>query len=149
MTFQFDADIDPRLVTTLILAEGDEPYVYKDSLGYSTIGIGRCVDRTVAGTGLSPDERKYLLQNDIRSRVSELKFRYPWALALDAPRWRAMVEALFVLGFTELTKFPKFLAAMSDKNYTTASNELLNSAWHQEAPSRVERLAATILTGKD
>lgn len=149
MTFQFDADIDPRLVTTLILAEGDKQFAYKDSLGYLTIAIGRCIDEKCPGTGLTPDERKYLLQNDIRSRATELKFRYPWAIALDAPRWRAMVEALFVLEFAKLAKFSKFIAAMTQQDYVVASQELLNSAWHQEAPSRVERLAATILTGKD
>lgn len=149
MAFQFEPDIDQTLATTLILAEGDEAFVYKDSLGFDTIGIGRCVDHRVAGSGLTHDERRYLLQNDIRKARQDLLFRYPWALTLNGPRFRAMMEMLFVLGYPKMAGFNEFIVAMIQEDYVLASKNLLNSKWHTEAPTRVARIALTILTGKD
>jgi len=36
--------------------EGVEPCVYKDHLGFDTIGIGRLVDKRKPGAGLRPSE---------------------------------------------------------------------------------------------
>lgn len=146
MTFQFDPSIDLTLVATLTAAEGDEQFGYKDSLGILTIARGRCIDSRFPGTGLSEDERCYLLQNDIKKATAELLALFPWAAHLDKARFRAMVEIVFVLEH-RITEFPKFIAAMRASQYAAAAGELLNSQWHAEAPSRVERIAHTIATG--
>ena len=46
--------------------EGIVLHVYDDSLGYSTIGYGRLVDRRKGG-GISEDEALYLLKNDVNA----------------------------------------------------------------------------------
>ena len=53
-----------RLLETLKRHEVLKYHVYKDSLGYETIGVGRCIRKNV-GLGLSHDEVDYLLMNDV------------------------------------------------------------------------------------
>ena len=52
----------------LIKNEGLVLQVYDDSLGYKTIGVGRCLDKN----GISEDEAMYLLENDIERVIASL-----------------------------------------------------------------------------
>ena len=44
---------------------------------------------------------------------------------------------------------PKMIVAMREKDYTTASKEMLNSQWHIQTPSRCEELANLMLYGNE
>lgn len=137
-----------KLAAILLEAEGNERYAYKDSLGKLTIGIGRCIDASVKGSGLTPEERATLLHNDIvRVRIA-LEAHLPWIHTLDEVRVRALRECYFVLDL-KLLEFHTFLSELQAGSYANASAALLSSLWHHQAPKRVERIANTILTGVD
>ena len=80
-----------RLIETLKRHEGVKYYVYKDHLGYETIGVGRCIKRGV-GLGLTHDEVDYLLMNDVQRCLEELDGAFAWFKDLTEVRKRDTVE---------------------------------------------------------
>jgi GH24 family phage-related lysozyme (muramidase) len=78
--------------------EGERACVYPDSLGYSTIGVGRLVDSRKPGAGLRPDEITYLLNNDIDDRINALHTALPWFDNLDDVRKGVLLNLAFQLG---------------------------------------------------
>ena len=136
-----------RLIETLKRHEGVKYYVYKDHLGYETIGVGRCLKQGV-GLGLTHDEVDYLLINDINRCLEELDAAFPWFKDLTEIRREAMINLCFNLGLTRLRKFEKALAAMSIHNYEEAANEFLDSRWAKQVGNRAKEVTEMIRTGE-
>ena len=136
-----------RLIETLKRHEGVKYYVYKDHLGYETIGVGRCLKQGV-GLGLTHDEVDYLLINDINRCLEELDAAFPWFKDLTEIRREAMINLCFNLGLTRLRKFEKALAAMSIHNYEEAANEFLDSRWAKQVGNRAKEVTELIRTGE-
>ena len=136
-----------RLIETLKRHEGVQYYVYKDHLGYETIGVGRCLKEGV-GLGLTHDEVDYLLMNDINRCLEELDAAFPWFKDLTEIRREAMINLCFNLGLTRLRKFEKALAAMSIHNYEEAANEFLDSRWAKQVGNRAKEVTEMIRTGE-
>ena len=121
--------------------------IYKCSAGHWTVGIGRNVDVN-GGLGLSDDEVRYLLENDIARVIKELSSEYRWFSDLDDVRKDAMIDISFNLGATRLRKFVLALEAMATADYQTASKEFLDSDWSRTVKSRSVELASMIETGE-
>ena len=136
-----------RLLETLKRHEGVRYYVYRDHLGYETIGVGRCINRAV-GLGLSPDEVEYLLINDVQRCIEELDGAFDWCKDLDEVRREAMINLCFNLGLTKLRKFVNALEAMKQRNYNKAATEFLNSKWANQVGERSREVAQMIRTGE-
>jgi lysozyme len=136
-----------RLLETLKRHEGVRYYVYRDHLGYETIGVGRCINRAV-GLGLSPDEVEYLLINDVQRCIEELDGAFDWFKDLDEVRREAMINLCFNLGLTKLRKFVNALEAMKQRNYNKAATEFLNSKWANQVGERSREVAHMIKTGE-
>ncbi len=139
--------IDPRLRDRIVEHEGMKRFVYNDSLGLATIGIGRCIDPN-KGSGLTVDECFYLLANDIESATKQLQ-PYPWYQIQDTVRAGALIELVFNLGLSGLLKFVKMISAMEAKNYSLAAKELKDSTWFtQVGPKRGNDLVERIRNGQ-
>lgn len=96
-----------------------------------TIGYGR----NVMERGLSEDEARYLLGNDIEECMQDLEATFPWYTSLDIEDKVVMVDLRFNLGMDGLKTFKKFLDAMEHNNKPVAKRELLDSAYaHQTGP---------------
>ena len=120
--------------------------IYKCSKGHWTIGIGRNVDIN-GGLGLSDDEVRYLLENDIARVIKELSSEYRWFTDLDDVRKDAMIDISFNLGATRLRKFVLALDAMEKADYKTAAKEFLDSDWSRTVKGRSIELAEMIENG--
>lgn len=127
--------------------EGVREYAYPDSLGYSTIGVGRCVDKRVKGAGLRPDEITYLLHNDIDDRINALMKALPWFQNLDDARQGALLNLSFQLGVEGLLEFKQTLAAVQGGRYDEAAFDLLQSKYAQQVPARAKRIAEQLRSG--
>jgi lysozyme len=127
--------------------EGERACVYPDSLGYSTIGVGRLVDSRKPGAGLRPDEITYLLNNDIDDRINALHTALPWFDNLDDVRKGVLLNLAFQLGTAGLLQFKQTLAAIEGQRYDEAAFDLLQSKLAQQTPARVKRLAEQLRTG--
>ena len=135
-----------KLLEMLKRHEGVRSHVYLCSAGYETIGVGRNISKS--GMGLSDDEVDYLLENDIVRVIKELSSEYTWFKDLDDVRKDAIIDISFNLGATKLRKFVMALDAMERADYTTASEEFLDSDWSRTVKGRSVELASMIATGK-
>jgi lysozyme len=137
-----------ELVKQLRLDEDERPCVYKDSLGFYTIGIGRLVDDRKPGAGLRPDEMAYMLNNDIDDRIEALTRKLPWFQDLDDARRGALLNMSFQLGVDGLLKFKHTLALIRGRQYDEAADAMLESLWAEQTPKRAQRMSDQIRSGK-
>ena len=128
--------------------EGDKATVYKDHLGFDTIGVGRLVDKRKPGAGLRPDEIAYLLNNDIDDRIEQLTRRLPWFQNLDDARKGALLNMAFQMGVDGLLGFTRTLALVESGQYDLAAHNMLQSLWAKQTPARAKRMADQIRTGQ-
>lgn len=136
-----------ELEASIIKHEGVSEYVYQDTLGHFTVGIGRSLDKRDSN-GLSPDEMLYLLRNDIKKCKSSLQ-NYSWYTIQDNVRKDALVELCFNMGLPRLLKFNNTLKYLQTKNYEEASRHLLMSKWaKQVGPTRSKNISEQIRTGR-
>tara|TARA_R110002012_G_scaffold2011_5_gene9577 strand:- start:707 stop:1135 length:429 start_codon:yes stop_codon:yes gene_type:complete len=138
-------DITPTLIEQLIDHEGIELKAYKDTVGKTTIGVGRNLD----DVGISGEEAMILLKNDIQRTLDQLDAHIDWWRELDAPRQRALISMAFNVGIYGLKKFEKTLNALKNKRWVEASNEMMDSKWATQVGRRAEMLSQIMLTGNE
>lgn len=137
-----------QLTAQLRRDEGTKATVYKDTLGFDTIGVGRLIDSRKPGAGLRPDEIDYLLRNDIDDRVAALQKALPWFDRLDEARRGVLINMAFQLGTAGLLGFKSTLALVASGKYAEAAEQMLKSKWATQTPARAKRLAEQMKTGE-
>ncbi len=125
--------------------EGEVLHEYKDHLGYSTIGIGRLIDKRKGG-GITHEEALYLLRNDINKRKMQVLSRLPWAVNLSEERQAVLFNMAFQMGIDGLLGFENTLRMIQDKRYDAAADNMLKSLWARQTPERAKRLAIQMKT---
>lgn len=125
--------------------EGRVPYVYKDSQGYDTIGVGILVDKR--NGGLTNDEIDYLLKSRIDRAMAQVLERLPWATALNEPRFAVLLGMAFQMGIDGLMAFSNTLAAVQAGRYQDAAIGMLASKWARQTPERAGRMAEQMRLG--
>lgn len=139
-------DIDlARMREQLELHEGKRKKPYKDTVGKTTIGVGRNLE----ARGLLEDEIQLLLTNDIRDHLRALEQALPWVSDLDEVRQRVVLDMAFNMGIGGLLGFKNTLAAIRRRDYDTAADGMLRSKWADQVGARAARLATMMRTGKD
>lgn len=123
--------------------EGVRSKPYKDTQGFITIGVGRCLDKKP----LKVDEIKYLFANDINDAIADAK-TFTYFKFLHPPRQHAIINMCFQLGKEGVAKFRKMNAAIERGDYEKAAKEALDSLWAKQTPNRAKRVAEVIRTGK-
>lgn len=136
-----------NIIRSLRGEEGEVLHEYKDHLGYSTIGIGRLIDKRKGG-GITSEEAAYLLSNDINKVEEQLNKRIPWWTKLDDARKGVLVNMAFQMGIDGLLGFKNTLAMIQAGNYESAARGMLQSKWAQQTPSRAKRMAEQMRTGQ-
>lgn len=137
---------EAQLIARLIADENEVLHEYKDHLGYSTIGVGRLIDKRRGG-GITREESRYLLRNDIHRRIAECEHRFEWWDSLDDVRQGVIVCMAFQLGTNGVANFRKMIAAIKVRDWTTAEKEALDSTWAKQTPARARRMARILKTG--
>lgn len=119
----------------LIKNEGLVLQVYKDSLGYDTIGVGRCLSKN----GISEDEAMYLLENDINRVVANLDKVWEVWRSFPVPAQEVCVDCTFQMGITGFMNFRRTRALMEMGAWLEASEEILRSKYAVQTPNRAAR----------
>jgi lysozyme len=137
-----------RLSDQLIAHEGMELRLYKCPAGKWSIGAGR----NLQDRGITEDEARHLLNNDIRISIDELTNTFRWFTRLDETRQAAMVELHFNLGLSTLRTFRKTLglmeaAAAGSVAWHDVGRELLNSKWADQVGRRSQVIADMLIIG--
>lgn len=141
-----------KLARQLKAHEGYRAEPYRCSRGYWTVGWGHLIHHEhvtpdVATLGALLDQYTDLEQHqawfesDVNAAVNIAKERagVHW-YGLSDTRQRVLTEMAFVLG-NRVFKFRKFWQAVVAGDHHTASNEMRDSLWYQQASNRVAALA--------
>lgn len=135
-----------NIIRSLRGEEGEVLSEYKDHLGYSTIGVGRLIDKRKGG-GITEEESAYLLGNDVDKVTTQLNKRLPWWTKLDEARQGVLVNMAFQMGIDGLLGFKNTLKMIESGQYEAAARGMLQSKWAQQTPSRAKRMAEQMRTG--
>ena len=119
--------------------------VYRCPSGTLTVGYGRNLE----DRGLSPEEARDLLDNDIQDCLSDLH-SFAWFMMLDPIRQRALVDMRFQLGPQGFRGFTKMLATLALGDYVAAAEQARDSKWAREdSPARAKTIATMLETGAE
>ena len=121
----------------LILHEGLKLEPYECTAGKLTIGVGRNIE----DIGITEDEARYLLDNDILRVCDELDRNLPWWRDLSDARQRVLVDMVFNLGISRFMQFQNTIAAIESGDYETAASEMLDSRWSNQVGNRAKTLS--------
>jgi len=133
-------DVD-KLKDQLILHEGLELKSYQCSAGFITLGVGRNVEEL----GITEDEARYLLDNDILRVCQELDNNLPWWRDLSEVRQRIFVDMVFNLGISRFLNFKNMIAAAESEDWDEAAAQMLDSKWADQVGQRAHRLAKSMI----
>lgn len=138
---------EARLIARLKIEEGRRKAVYKDSLGYWTIGDGILVDARRGG-GLLDDEMDYITANRVKRYYAEIQGQ-PWMVAVsdDDIRTLALTDMYYQLRH-HLFGFVRTLSFITVKDFASAGKCLRKSLWARQTPNRAIPLIEMIETGE-
>ena len=128
----------------LITHEGLELRPYQCTADKLTIGVGRNIE----DRGITEDEARYLLKNDIKIVEDELLSKKPMVAELDAVRQRVLVDMGFNLGIPTLLKFQNMWLAIEQEDFIQASIEMMDSRWARQVGQRAHRLSEAMRIGE-
>lgn len=115
--------------------EGFRSTPYRCTAGKLTVGYGINLD-----AGISEEEANLLLCHRIHS--TEIKLAsYEWYRSLDENRRDVLANMAYNLGLAGLLKFKNMIAALEDKDYNKAAEEMLDSKWAFQVKGRAVELA--------
>ena len=131
------------LKESLKLNEGFKATVYKDHLGYDTIGYGFAIKDLV----LDEDIAGLILERDIFRRYMQLNSNFDWFSSQPDNVRDVCVEMVYQLGFSGFCKFKTTIQYLIEGDYGGASMEMLNSKWALQTPARAKKLSQSIKNG--
>lgn len=140
-------DLMTRGVDQIRRHEGLVLHAYEDSLGFTTIGFGRLIDRRKGG-GISEPEAQFLLQNDVSEVLAALVKNIDFWDNLNIPRQAVLMNMSFQMGVQGLLKFSRTLAMIKAGQYDKAADNMLKSLWAKQTPNRANEMAEQMRTGK-
>lgn len=123
--------------------EGFVPKIYKDSLGFATIGYGHLVlptDKFKEGVTYKKKDLEEVFDRDFniaKSNANQLISGLP----LHHQAKCVIIEMVFQLGIGGVSKFKNMWKALGEGDYQTASEEMLDSRWAKQTPKRATDLS--------
>lgn len=150
--FGRDTKLDREAVfEQLKIDEGVVNEIYLDHLGYPTFGVGHLVLDTdpehgqEVGTPVSEERVKECFERDLDTAISECVALYGEGFT-DWPDevQQIVVNMMFNMGRTRLSKFKKMHAAILESDWKTAAVEGRDSRWHKQVTNRAERLMSRL-----
>ena len=139
-----------KLREQLKIDEGVLYEIYDDHLGYKTFGIGHLVKTTdeeygaPVGTPVSEERVNSVFDEDVETYIDESKKVFGNLEDMPQEVQQVIVNMCFNMGAPRLSQFKKFIKAIHDEDWATASVEMLDSKWATQVGPRANRLADRI-----
>ena len=132
----------------LKIDEGVEYEIYNDHLGYPTFGVGHLILESdpehgqPVGTAVTEERVKECFEADLDLAIGECEHLYGEGRFGDLPDevQQILVNMMFNMGRTRLSKFKNFNAAIEAGDWKTAAVEGRDSLWYRQVTNRAERL---------
>ena len=133
--------------------EGFVNKIYKDSLGFATIGYGHLVtkeDSYEEGVEYTEEELSKVFDQDfiIAGHGAETLMNNNEVYEIDHEAKCVLIEMVFQLGIGGVGKFKKMWAALKNKDYGEASFQMMDSRWAKQTPSRAKELSSIMRSCK-
>ena len=135
-----------RLLKSVKKHEGYRNKVYLDTLNKRTIGVGHlCVE------DFWEDDKEYeekflmdILEADLQNAIKGAKdlMSENGCMDMDEVAEEIIIEMIFQLGKTGVSKFKNMWKALSALEYSTAASEMLDSRWAKQTPNRAQAMSA-------
>ena len=148
-----DTKLDREAVfEQLKIDEGVVNEIYLDHLGYATFGVGHLVLETdpehgrAVGTAVSEERVRECFEKDLDTAIGECELLYEEGVFGDLPDevQQILVNMMFNMGRTRLSKFKKMHAAILDGDWKEAAVEGRDSRWYKQVTNRAERLMSRL-----
>ncbi len=134
-----------RLKDSVKQHEGYRNKVYLDTLGKRTVGVGHlCVE------DFWEDDKEYdekflleILEKDLGQAIigaRELMMEND-CIDLNEKAEEILIEMVFQLGKTGVSKFKNMWKALSGLEYSAAADQMLDSRWAKQTPNRANGMA--------
>lgn len=158
-----------KLIDLLVLNEGLKLKAYDCTSKKRTIGIGRnfqdvpfsmqeCIElfgttsisfntanQILSNRGITKEQAYMLLNNDITKCIKQLERQPFWKSVVDDEnRKNAIIDLCFNMGINRLLEFKKTLAAITNKDWKTAADNLIDSKWYTQVGDRGDRIVKLI-----
>ena len=135
-----------RLLESVKKHEGYRNKVYLDTLGKRTVGVGHlCVE------DFWEDDKEYeekflmtILEHDLQTAIKGAKdlMQEHGCTAIDEVAEEIIIEMIFQLGKTGVSKFRNMWKHLSALEYASAASEMLDSRWAKQTPNRAQDMSA-------
>ena len=133
-----------RLLKSVKEHEGYRNKVYLDSLGKRTVGVGHlCVeDHWEDDREYSEEMLMKVLKDDLKNAIQGAERLLKDCRILDSLAREIVIEMVFQLGETGVSKFKNMLKALEEgPHYKTAATEMLDSRWAKQTPGRAKEMS--------
>lgn len=135
-----------KLLESVKKHEGYRNKVYLDTLGKRTVGVGHlCVE------DFWEDDKEYeekflmtILEHDLQSAIKGAKelMSENGCNDIDEIAEELIIEMVFQLGKTGVSKFRNMWKHLSALEYSSAASEMLDSRWAKQTPNRAKNMSA-------
>ncbi len=130
--------------------QGHEGYVdevYLDSEGEPTCGWGHLL---AVGSKVPLSVSQIFFERDFKQAKADLKtLTSTHSLPnIGQVRKAVLLGMLFQMGLSGVKGFEKMIAALMDKNWNKAADEMLDSKWAKQTSVRAKEAATMMRTGK-
>jgi len=135
-----------KLCDDLKADEGCVYEIYLDHLGYETFGIGHLVTKKdpeygkPVGTSVSDKRVREAFEADITVTLEDCKKLYEDFDELPEEVQLIIANMLFNMGLPRLSKFRGMKAAVDDRDWDRAADEMVDSLWYNQVKTRADRL---------
>ena len=136
-----------RLLQSVKKHEGYRNKVYLDTLGKRTVGVGHlCVE------DFWEDNKEYeekflmtILEHDLQTAIKGADRVLVECPVLDDLAKEIIIEMVFQLGETGVSKFKNMIKALKIPDYQTAAIEMLDSKWAKQTPERAAVMSSEMV----
>ena len=124
------------LIADIKAHEGYSKKVYKDTLGYDTIGVGFLV----SSLELDEDVCDIILERRLKKNEAALQRKMTYYSNLPIEVQNIIQNMYYQMG-NRLFNFVKTLHYIENGKYRAASVEMLDSLWAKQTPNRAKELS--------
>jgi len=135
-----------ELTGSVKLSEGFRDHIYKDTEGFATIGWGHKVvheDNFEEGKTYTKEELQEVFDKDLNKAIGLARQLMEENNVRDLPTTaqHTITEMCFQLGKSGVSKFRNMWNALQNRDFNTASLEMLDSKWNRQTPNRCKKLS--------
>ena len=139
-----------KLREQLEIDEGVKYEVYKDHLGYPTFGVGHLVLESdpeygsEIGTAVSESRVIEAFEQDCENVLADCNILYSEFEDLPEEAQQVIANMMFNMGRPRLSKFKGMKRGVDSRDWETAADEMVDSAWYRQVTNRADRLVERI-----